>query len=78
MLAQLTTVLAASCIVRSWYLRCAFVPEYILFAKMYCIAASIAELYPTLEDGGVMDLLMPKKCTVMLGKWCVPVCGQER
>lgn len=33
-------------------------------------AGSVCEQYPLLEQAGIIDLLMPKKEPVMLGKWC--------
>lgn len=35
-------------------------------------AASICEEYPYLEETGVIELLIPKKESVFVGKWCVP------
>lgn len=34
-------------------------------------AASICEQYPYLVETGVIDVLIPKKATVLVGKWCV-------
>jgi hypothetical protein len=32
-------------------------------------AASIGEQYPWLEDSGVIEVLIPKKAELLLGKW---------
>ena len=34
------------------------------------IRGKIAEQYPTLEEGGVLELLMPKKDKMVVAKWC--------
>lgn len=34
------------------------------------LAASICEQYPSLEETGVIDVLIPKKEPLYIGKWC--------
>ena len=33
-------------------------------------AGRIAEQYPSLEEGGVLEVLLPKKDKMVVGKWC--------
>ena len=34
-------------------------------------AAKVLESYPWLEESGVIDVVLPKKEQIMIGKWCM-------
>jgi hypothetical protein len=41
-----------------------------LLTPLDLIAAKVIDAYPWLESSGVIDVLLPKKEQICVGKWC--------